>query len=363
MNPAKLRHSATATRSGVALAGVLLAFGLWLMPAVLTSPAVAAVAPTVLASNIGDPGNIVIDNSTVYWGDLSTGQISSVSKNPGGVVTHYTTPMNAGGDLVQDGASLYFIGSSFVNGFSIYKMSKAGGSVTTVGDHTAAYGYGSVAIGPAGGILYYNSDPHLHNIPGTNLQTSVIASVSTSGGAETVLLWDGHQYPGELQRANLKYWPSGLFESPSTDSTFLYWEDDDNIWYMPLVGGLASTIVSGRTSIHDIATPTTGAAAGSIFWTEGGDRLMRRKVDGQIITVLTNVISPFLLWMMAWFSVIKTAVWCKCPSTVGLPLSSLPTPRLSGLLALRWTPLTFIGATSPVKLCGSPGCPLLLRNR
>ena len=48
----------------------------------------------------------------------------------------------------------------------------------------------------------------------------------------------------------------------------------------------------GCTNINVIATPTTGEAAGSIFWVEGNignASLMRRKVGGQIITVLNGI--------------------------------------------------------------------------
>ena len=61
---------------------------------------------------------------------------------------------------------------------------------------------------------------------------------------------------------------------------------------MPLIGGSATAIVSGRTNINVIATPTTGQAAGSIFWVEGSignASLMRREVGGQIITVLNGI--------------------------------------------------------------------------
>jgi len=100
-------------------------------------------APTILASGVGSPDNIIVDNSTVYWGDAFTGQISSVSKNPGGGVTNYSINMDPGGDLVQDNASLYFIGAAWepgangVEGHPIYKMSKTGGLAARIGNHNA----------------------------------------------------------------------------------------------------------------------------------------------------------------------------------------------------------------------------------
>ena len=64
---------------------------------------------------------------------------------------------------------------------------------------------------------------------------------------------------------------------------------------MPLPRGPATAIVSGRPNfVNVIATPTTGAAAGSIFWVEGSlgnASLMRREVGGQLITVLTGILN------------------------------------------------------------------------
>ena len=260
-----------------------------------------AQAPAVLASNAGDPGDLLLDNSTVYWGDIFTGQISSVSKNPGGSVTQYPVNMDPGGDIVQDNASLYFIGAAtapggFVGEHSIFKMSKVGGLTATIGDHHS-FG-GSLTMGPAGGILYYHSG--FRNIPrdpgDLTYGTRVIASLSTLGGSETVLVWDdnGSFANAAMDKAQLNHWLGSGFDRPATDSTYLYWTDTTRIWKMPLIGVSPSAVVSGRTGIQVIAIPTTGAAAGSIFWTEGSGTsytLRRRKVGGEIITVLSNITS------------------------------------------------------------------------
>ncbi len=260
-----------------------------------------AATPTVLASNAGNPDNLIVDNSTVYWGDAFTGQIRSVSKNPGGTVTQYLVGMDSGGDLVQDNASLYFVSSiasvgGFVSEHPIYKMSKTGGLAVAIGNHDS-FG-GSMAIGPAGGVLYYHGGfRDIPKEPGDlTYGTRVIASLSTLGGSETVLVWDdnGSFANAAMDKAQLNRWLGSGFMRPTCDSTYLYWTDSTRIWRMPLVGVSPSALVSARTGIQYIATPTTGAAAGSIFWTEGSGTsysLMRRKVGGEIITVLTNITS------------------------------------------------------------------------
>jgi hypothetical protein len=154
-----------------------------------------------------------------------------------------------------------------------------------------------MTIGPVGGILYYVGG--FRSIPGEDGDLyPPIVSLSTLGGSDTALIYYNPEgtYETLFQQDHLRYWlgPSLPF-SFSTDSAFLYWSDQTgmSIWQMPLIGGPATAIVSNRPDfVNVIATPTTGAAAGSIFWVEGdiGDgSLMRREVGGHIITVLTGI--------------------------------------------------------------------------
>ncbi|MGH8094881.1 MAG: kelch repeat-containing protein [Chthoniobacterales bacterium] len=267
------------------------------------SSAAYSATPAILANNVGNPDNIIIDASSVYWDDLYTGQISSVSINPGGAVTNYPVAMVGGGDLAQDNVSLYFAGAAntgpYLSEHFAYKTSKAGGLTNTINngmDYGFAYG-GSLTIGPVGGLLYYIGG--FRSIPGeiNNLYLPIV-SLSTQGGSDNALIYDDPDGTDEaiFQQDGLKYWLGSIPNHFSTDSTFLYWSDSDTtgIWQLPLIGGAATAIVSGRNNIQVIATPTTGAAAGSIFWVEGtigSASLMRREVGGQIITVLAGDIT------------------------------------------------------------------------
>ena len=228
------------------------------------SPALCRAQTTILASNVGNPDNIIVDASSVYWDDLYTGKISSVSVNPGGAVIDYPVAMVGGGDLAQDSASLYFAGAAnagpYLSEHFVYKTSKAGGLTNTISngmDHGFAYG-GSLTIGPAGGILYYIGGAR--SIPGevNNLYFPVV-SLSTQGGSDNALIYDDPQSLDEaiFQQDGLRYWTGGLPSHFSTDSTYLYWSDSDTttIWQTPLVGGPATAIVSGRSKIQVIATP------------------------------------------------------------------------------------------------------------
>jgi hypothetical protein len=294
-----------------------------LIPLVLACFGLSPTAPAqvvILANKVGNPGNIILDNGSVYWSDVNTGSIGSVSKIPGGTVKSYTVDSLPGSYLAQDNASLYFVadeaGGPFVNTFHVFKMSKAAGSAAIIGNDLALGNFialGGLTIGPAGGILYFVSGPH--GIPGDAVNLFFgIASLSTLGGNDRILTYSN---PGGVdvalfQHDHLNFWLSGNQACFSTDSTFLYWADSNGtkIWRMPLIGGSATAIVTGRTNIHVIATPTTGAAAGSIFWVEGvagTARLMRREVGGQIIAVLNGIVSfPY-----SCFAVDNNRVFCE----------------------------------------------------
>lgn len=267
-----------------------------------------AVAPTILATGTGDPGNLQVDGASVYWIDDLTSQISSVSKNPGGTVFNLGTAASGINDFVLDAASVYYRVNDL--GYAINQVSKSGATTISFGVDNYPLAAGTLlAIGPAGGVLYYDSD---RDVPNDGVDAFLgMASIATLGGFDQVLIYQDPGYAGILNGGNssgeaalqLDGLPYSTFGgapgATSVDSVYLYWQDgsfQDTIWKMPLIGGVPSAIVSGRTGIHFIATPSTGAAAGSIFWVEGGigsGRLMRQEVGGQIITVLTNIVSAF----------------------------------------------------------------------
>jgi hypothetical protein len=274
---------------------------------------------SVLANTGGQPDNIIIDQGSVYWADSLTGNIASVSKSPGGAITNYPVAMVPGGDLAQDNVFLYFAGPTgagpYLNESLVYKASKSGGLTNPIsngGDHGYEDGGGQIAIGPAGGTLYYTGGPR--SIPGdiVNLFAPIV-SLSTQGGDDIALTYPNFDGVDEMlfTTDGLNYFVGGGPLSISTDSASLYWSDGASIWQMPLIGGQATAEVSGRPGfINVIATPSTGAAAGSIFWVEGNignASLMRRKVGGQIITVLSGIINA----LNRCFAVDNDLVFCE----------------------------------------------------
>src|SRR5437762_2842351 len=105
----------------------------WLLVACfLTSSAIATTADatvTILATNQGNPGNIIVDGSRVYWIDSGTARVASVDKLNGGLVLVNSpaaaadTGAYAAVDIVQDTSFLYFLRLENC-GDSIYKASK-----------------------------------------------------------------------------------------------------------------------------------------------------------------------------------------------------------------------------------------------
>ncbi len=278
-----------------------------------------------LASNVGAPGNVLVDGSSVYWIDDVTGQVQSACKIPPGpcsAVMSYGQAANGINDFVQDAASLYYRIND-AQGFAIDKVSKAGGTTMALGTtdpNLVAGGY-LLATGPGNDLLYYYSFLPIPNAPDRFPAISSIAQIATTWGSQALIYQDpgfegvlnpaGNTGRDALRADSLLFAAFGdaAGDAPaasSTDSTFIYWVDGSSlasIWQMPLVGNANPTpIVSGRSDIRWIATPTEGAGAGSIFWTEGNVpnvSLMRRTRLGQTITVLGGITSPdrcFAVW-------------------------------------------------------------------
>jgi uncharacterized repeat protein (TIGR03803 family) len=300
---AALRHFCSSKRYAFLASFLLISVVLATVIAVRQVRSAHPTTVTILAANVGDPGSIIIDESSIYWSDQFTGQMSSVSKSPGGAVTHYPVANAPGDYLAQDNAFLYFIGGG-ANVRSIYRTSKVSGLTDTIGPNAVSsnlHGFTSLTIGPAGGVLYYGGPPR--PIPGASPtdSTTTINTLPTQGGAANPLIWDGFGHEAQLQAAGLPYWLGQFSLFHTTDSTFLYWTASDgqnqSIWRMPLVGGAASVIVPNRSdSIALVIAPTQGAAGSSIFWWEAlpnfNFSIFRRRPGGQIITVAAgNVLS------------------------------------------------------------------------
>ena len=162
---------------------------------ILISSSAQAQNPEILASNVGNPDNIIIDQSSVYWGDSLTGSISSVSKNPGGAVTNYPVAMVAGGDLAQDNVFLFFVGAAsvglYVGEHNVFKTPKFGGFTNPINsgvDPGWALG-GTLTIGPAGGVLYYMGGWRLPAADFPSLYSPLV-TLSTQGGDDNALIYN-----------------------------------------------------------------------------------------------------------------------------------------------------------------------------
>ena len=285
-----------------------------------------AATPAVVASGLNNPGNIIVDGSTIYWTEEPTpgvagfptriGSVSKTASNDAAINYNYTVnTYGAGSDLHQDSGFLYYA-SGYTDGTyaysALYKGAKAGGSPVIISPlknpFWTDYGPGAFAIEPVAGRLYYNAGNQAPNDKDDTFNS--VVSLSTLGGSESILTYSSFGWgAGGNYTINGTTWYFGLaalvydksknnsfsycstkgFTSASTDGTSLYWSDGTAIWSRPLVGGDPTILVSGSNAIYSIATPTTGAAAGSIFWLEasaGSASLKRRDVSGQITTVL-----------------------------------------------------------------------------
>src|SRR5437660_11943335 len=144
----------------------------WLLAACfLTSSAIATTAnsqatPTILAINQGNPGNIIVDGSRVYWIDSATARVASVDKLNGGLVLVNSpaaaadTGANAAVDIVQDTSFLYFLRLENC-GDSIYKASKISYSFSRIVDEQAE----GNSLGISNGTLYFPSFKQWENNP------------------------------------------------------------------------------------------------------------------------------------------------------------------------------------------------------
>jgi len=277
-------------------------FGHWLLAACLLTGSAflyttANAAVTVLATNQGTPGNIIVDGSRVYWIDQNTAKVSSVNKlSTGGSSVLVNSPAATAdttyvADLVQDTSFLYFLRNE-TWGNSIFKASKISTSVSRIVDEQAE----ADSLGINNGILYFYSDQQWENtpqkwdgIPGQGFPNfdRRIGRVSTQGGSITTVFSSAI---------------SGIDINPvyfSTDGTYLNWSDL-NLQAIARIGFLGGSVlepVTGISSPWALTTPTTSPASGYIFWTEqalvaGAPKYLKRiKPPGTVPLALINGVS------------------------------------------------------------------------
>src|SRR5438128_880350 len=119
---------------------------------------------TILATDqgVGRLGNIIADNSRVYWVDTFNGNVRSVDKINGGLVrTHSSYSPNlyvASLDLCQEVSFLYLLLPEPTNNIykTVFKLSKTSLSVSML-DRSGVYRNGDYALAmhPNYGSLYY----------------------------------------------------------------------------------------------------------------------------------------------------------------------------------------------------------------
>ena len=307
-----------------------------------------AATPTVLASGLNSPVNILVDSTNVYWSeepDSSTAgfprRIGSVAKSSsGGAPINYnytgdpvyaSAGVSGGSDYVLDASYLYYIGLHFDGTYNlpaVCKVPKAGGasSVLSPGSVDQA----TLSIGPAGGVLFYGNEHQAPNDKDDNFRAVVV--LSTEGGGESVLTYSGYGwgagghytlsgttwYDGlaaleydKSQNTNFSYCFTKALGASCTDGANLYWADGSSIWRMPLTGGDPAILYTSTNQVYAIAAPTSGAAAGSLFWVETSgymSSLKRRDPAGQVTVLIGPNTSMFSNYRC--FAVSGDKVYC-----------------------------------------------------
>ena len=308
-----------------------------------------AATPTVLATGLNSPVNILVDSTNVYWSEepdsSSAGlprRIGSVAKNSSGAAPinyNFTgDPVYAsagtfgGSDIVLDNGSLYYVGLHFDGTYylpAVCKVPKAGGASSVISP--GAIDQATLAITPAGGTLYYGSQHAAPNDKDDSFDS--VVTLSTLGGPESVQTYSGYNWGAgghytlgattwyyglaaleydKSQNTNFSYCFTKTLGSSCTDPAYLYWSDGSAIWRMPLAGGDPVTLYNATTNrIYCIAAPTSGAAAGSLFWVESHasvSSLKRRDPAGQVTVLIGPDSSMFNFYRC--FAVSGDKVYC-----------------------------------------------------
>ena len=308
-----------------------------------------AATPTVLASGLNSPVNILVDSTNVYWSEepdsSSAGfprRLGSGAKNSsGGAPINYnytgdpvyaSAGASGGNDYVLDGSYLYYVGLHFDGTYNlpaVCKVPKAGGASSAISP--GSIDQLTLAIGPAGGTLYYGNQHQAPNDKDDNFDA--VVALSTLGGGEAVQTYSSHNWgPGghytlntttwyyglaalqydKSQNTNFTYCDTKTIGSTATDGAYLYWADGSTLWRMPLNGGDPVNLYNTTTNqIYAIAAPTSGAAAGSLFWVETSgymSSLKRRDPAGQVTVLIGPNTSMFSYYRC--FAVSGDKVYC-----------------------------------------------------
>ncbi len=238
--------------------------------------------------------NLLIDPSHLYWTHVESGSIDTVGLTAGSqpaVLANFAAGLANRLALAQDSLNLYALHQTLLGNGDIFKVSKTSGASTLLAaSDNADNGPRESALGihPNGGTLYF---PAFQNLPFDIGFIGCYASqMSTSGGAIT--------HYGTTPPVDERAEPANVSAvSYAADYSNIHWIDswDHAIHSMPLVGGLNIIEVPNLSiAASFLKAPTEGPAGGSLFWIDGSHpnrALKRRKVGGQIITVIGDVAS------------------------------------------------------------------------
>ena len=239
--------------------------------------------------------NLLVDASRLYWTHVEAGSIDTVGLTPGsapGVLAAFGGGFGNQITMVQDSLNLYALRQTALTNGEIIKVVKTSGTSTrlaTSAPNLDGPRTGPIGIQPQGGTLYF---PAYQNLPvNINFIGSYMSQMSTQGGTITHY---GATPPidDRAEQTNV----SAVFFA--VDFTNVYWIEgwDRTLRQMPLIGGASSTVLVPNLSVgaNFLSAPADGPAGGSLFWIDGvhpNRALKRRKVGGQVITVIGDVFS------------------------------------------------------------------------
>jgi hypothetical protein len=208
----------------------------------------------VLATGQGDPEDIALDATTIYWVNKTDGTVMSMPK-AGGTAKVLATGQSTPRGILLDDAYVYW--SNYSNVGSVGRVAKGGGSIITV----AANQYYPYRMALRGSTLYFTNDSTSGNV----------SSVAKTGGAVSVFAASQSSPRGIVADDAAVHWVSwqetkkeGIAGGPivklsykeqfpsalTADATTLYWYDNyaDDIRSVPKAGGTAQTLTALKST-------------------------------------------------------------------------------------------------------------------